>query len=406
MGVNALTIDGTTANPEELLRRLSAAAARLSSPSAAVVCVMGQLSNHLETIAAGVRERVPGMCAVVTATEGVFTERGEVEGKEGFACLIHSGKAARLTAFPSVFGPFESAALGTPGPVDAEDTGAARYPAPSGPMLQLFSSFPTGMGEHAGRLGSHRDDLGWFGAVTTTDAPLWTVTHQGQVGVAQAARLEFPGLKTPLLAQGTCCRIVSEPMVVTATAGTTLLELDQTPALVALGKVTSRLAERAWIVLALLPDRVTPMALSAGAALPVPATSSEGDGNGEPVFRPLRGIDPARGALVLKEPLERGTRVAFAVRDDRSSKRTLEDAMRRAKQRLSGTSPRFGIYFEGVGRGRQLYGAPNVELSLIRQSLGVFPVLGSRSALELRSEGRHVVAQAMSGVLALFTNPS
>jgi hypothetical protein len=406
MGVNALTIDGTTANPEELLRRLSAAAGRLSSPSAAVLFVVGQLTNHIEALAAGLRERVPGMSAIVTASEGVFTERGEVESKEGFGCLLHSGKAARLIPFSSPFGPFETEELREfSSEAGTDDVGSVVHTAPTGPMLHLFANFPTGMGR-AGRLGHRREDLGWFGAVTTTEAPLWTVTPQGRVCAAQAARLEFSGLKAPLSAHSTCCRIVSEPMVVTATAGTTLLELDQTPALVALGKVTSRLAERAWIVLALLPDRVSPSELTASATSRLPVTSLDTDEKLEPVFRPLRGIDPARGALVLKEPLERGTRVAFAVRDDRCSKRSLEEALRRLKQRLSGASPRFGVYFEGAGRGRQLYGAPNVELSLIRQSLGTFPLLGSRSALELRDEGRCLVVQAMSGALSLFTNPS
>jgi hypothetical protein len=396
MGVNALTIEGTSSHPEDVLRRIDSGLGRLASPAAVVLFVMGRLGKHLDVLAQGFQQRHPGVCAVVAETEGLFTERGELEGKDGYGCLLHSGRPARLTAYPSPFGPFDSETV-------ADDDYAVRPHAkdessslaPKGPCLHLFSEFPADMG-HNGRLPLDPSVLGWFGAVTTTESPLWTVSGDGKVIAASATRLEFSALNHPIVDGSACCRVVSPPLTVTSVSGTTLLELDQMPALVALGQVTAKLPERSWIVLALAPDESTTTELTVDAAPSVVRRASSSAL--APIFRPLRGIDPARGALVLREPLARGTRVAFAVRDDRTAKKALEETLRKTR--------RFGLYFEGLGRGRPLYGTANVEQSLIRQTLGEFPILGSRSTLELREQDGSIVTQAMSGQLALFVSPS
>jgi small ligand-binding sensory domain FIST len=259
------------------------------------------------------------------------------------------------------------------------------------------------MGEN-GRVSFNSSGLGWFGAVTTSEGPIWTVNADGQVEPSTAVRLEFPALGTPLTVDAACCRIVSQSFTVTNVSGTTLLELDQVPALVALGQVTAKLPERSWIVLALTAEANTTTELSVDNA-PANVRSVLASSN-VPIFRPLRGIDPSRGALILKEPVARGTRVAFAIRDERMAKRNLEEALRKTRLQLSGSSPRFGLYFEGIGRGRALFGAGNVESSILRQVLGDFPILGSRSNLELEERDGSVVIQSMSGQLALFVSLS
>jgi small ligand-binding sensory domain FIST len=404
MGVTALTIEGTTSHGEEVLRRIDTGLKRLVSPSAVVVFVLGRLGKQLDAIAHGFHERHPGLCAVVTETEGLFTERGEIEAKDGFGCLLHSGRPARLTTYRSPFGPFDGdGTVNDAYGYGVVTTDERTTSAPRGPCLHLFSEFPTDLG-HNGRLSLNASGLGWFGAVTTTQSPIWTVNTDGKVASATAVRLEFSALKPPLVANAACCRVVSQPLTVTAVSGTTLLELDQMPALVALGQVTAKLPERSWIVIALAPEERTTTELTVDAMPSVVSRAVERES--APIFRPLRGIDPSRGALVLREPLARGTRVAFAVRDDRTAKRALEESLRKTRMLLSGSVPRFGLYFEGLGRGRPLYGTANVELSLLRQTLGEFPILGSRSTLELQEQDGSLVMQAMSGQLALFVSPS
>ena len=319
MGVNALTIEGTSSHCEEVLRRIDVGLKRLVSPSAVVVFVLGRLGKQLDAIARGVRERHPGLCAVVAETEGLFTERGEIEGKDGYGCLLHSGRPARLTTYRSPFGPFDgNSTVDDACGFGVVTTDERTTSAPRGPCLHLFSEFPTDLG-HNGRLSLNSSGLGWFGAVTTTDSPIWTVNADGQVASAAAARLEFSGLKPPLVANAACCRVVSQPLTVTAVSGTTLLELDQMPALVALGQVTAKLPERSWIVIALAPDESTTTELTVDAMPSVVSRAVEREN--APIFRPLRGIDPSRGALVLREPLARGTRVAFR-RSRRSHSKT------------------------------------------------------------------------------------
>lgn len=401
MGVSSITIDGTSANSEELLRRIGIGLGRLSTPSVVLVFAMGRLGKCLDNIAIGIKKRFPGVSALVAETEAVFTERGEVEGKDGFGCLLHSGRPVRIDTFSTAFGPFEA---GNPGvehfsiaPPPSTRSGA------NGPCLCLFSEVPPDLG-HRGRLTLDPVEGGWFGAVTTSESPIWSVNHNGEVAPSKAVRLEWTALQEPLIVSSACCRVVSQPMTVTAIAGTTLLELDHTPALVALGQVTAKLPERSWIVIALGPEESTTTEMTVDSATSVvhrPAESGH-----SPVFRPLRGIDPSRGALVLREPLDKGTRVAFAVRDDRLAKRAFDEALRKTRLHLGGATPRFGLFFEGLGRGRPLYGTANVELSLMRQVLGNFPILGSRSTLELSPVDDTLVMQAMSGQLALFVSPS
>jgi hypothetical protein len=401
MGVSSITVDGTSASSDELLRRIGVGLGRLSTPSVILVFATGRLGKCLDDIAIGIKKRFPGVSAVVVETESVFTERGEVEGKDGFGCLIHSGRPVSIERFSTAFGPFDA---GNPGaapygvlPVSAEQTRT------NWPSLCLFSEVPPDLG-YRGRVSLDSSDRGWFGAVTTSESPIWSVNHDGEVASSKAVRLEWTALREPLIVSSACCRIVSQPLTVTAIAGTTLLELDHTPALVALGQVTAKLPERSWIVIALTPDESTSTEVTVDAATSVVQRPAEAGRS--PVFRPLRGIDPSRGALVLREPLEKGTRVAFAVRDDRLAKRSFDEALRRSRMQLGGATPRFGLFFEGLGRGRSLYGTGNVELSLMRQVLGSFPLLGSRSSLELSPVDGTMVMQAMSGQLALFVSPS
>jgi len=407
MGVSALTIDGSTQNPGEVLRRIERGIGRLISPSAAIVFVTGHLVEHADAIADGIASRHPGLCATVAATESLFTERGELEGRDGFGCLLHSGRPSRLLTYESSYGPFSRALSAEPPGNRTQNDVLSQSNLALVPAMHLFSNLPSGIGQ-IGRISPEYSGLGWFGADTTTDAPIWTVAQDGDVGTAAVCRLELPGLRPPIIVSASCCRVVSEPMTVTGISGTTLLELDGTPALIALSKVTSQLAERSWIVLAMVGEECAATHVSVDSGDAPPRTVAEVvPGSPTPtIFRPLRGIDPARGALVLREAIPRGSRVAIAVRDDHLARKSLDESLRCAKMTLSGAYPRFGLYFEGLGRGRQLFGAPNVEHSLVRQAFGEFPLLGSRSTLEFQELGGSLIVQAMSGELALFTNAS
>jgi small ligand-binding sensory domain FIST len=114
----------------------------------------------------------------------------------------------------------------------------------------------------------------------------------------------------------------------------------------------------------------------------------------------IRGIlqfDPDRGLLALSEPVEEGTRVAFAVRDAQAARDDLRRTLARVKERLEGRPPRFGVYFACAGRGRALFGVDDHDVSFIQGSLGAFPLIGMFGGGELEATRMHLFA----GVLAV-----
>ena len=69
--------------------------------------------------------------------------------------------------------------------------------------------------------------------------------------------------------------------------------------------------------------------------------------------------------------------------------------------RLSGAPPGWGVYFDCVSRGSNLYGVGGLDLGLIEKSLGAFPLLSLRTSFELGPSGRSTAVHLFTGVLAL-----
>lgn len=377
MGVSALSIQAQTNKPAEAIRKIATSLSRIDKPAGIVAFASGTLASCLQTLAELARQKLPSVPALFAASDGVFTEQGEVEDQDGLVGLMLGGTRLQVAAAQASIEqwfskPIADQQSGTLWPRMLLTT--SQWGPPSWSQAQLVTP------------------VGWFGAVTSSDARLWGVDADAHVHTGPAAVVEFPSVEPPILVASPCCRLITQPTRVSAAEGATVFELDGVPALAALGQASSKLVDRSWIVVALSED-----------ADCVPCTT---DGSPNLVFRPVRGIDPARGAILLTEPVPAGTQLAFAVRDDRASRRSLEKALRFAKHRLRGSSPRFGIYFDGLGRGRSLYGTSNVDLGLVRQALGDFPIIGMRSAFELRSDVGVAGTQTLTGQLALFSNPS
>lgn len=368
MGVNAISVQIQSSKPGEAVRRIASGLSRITKPAGIIGFASGAIGSCLHQLAELSRDQLPGLPALFAASDGVFTERGEIDDPDGLVCLLLGGNSLQISVGSS-----------------ANQTSTAL----GGPKMFLGSSQSAPPNWHPE---SADPAVGWFGAVTSSDAPLWGVAANGELQSGASAAVQFPALEPPLLLASPCCRLITQPIRVSSAEGTTIFELDGVPALVALGQASSKLVDRSWIVVAISEDPNC-----------VPNTN---DGSPNLMFRPVRGIDPARGAILLTEPVTAGTQLAFAVRDDRAARRSLEDALRYAKHRLRGASPRFGVYFDGLGRGRSLYGAANVDLGLVKQALGEFPLIGMRSAFELRGDVQRAATQTLTGQLALFSNPS
>jgi small ligand-binding sensory domain FIST len=385
MGVNAFSLQIQTSKPVEALRRIGSSMTRLHQPGGIIAFASGSLASRLQGLAEDLCDKFPGVPALFASSDGVFTEQGELEDQDGLVCLLLGGAKLGVTLQ-------DDARLAPLGSADSSESGetVAMRPIAHSKLLVASSKLgPPGWCHLEGELPAA---LGWFGAVASSDAPIWGVDVDGRVRTGAVGLVEFPGLEAPLVVGSPCCRLITQLQSVSSVDGCTILELDGVPALVALGQASSKLVDRSWIVVALSDD-----------ANCIPTTN---DGTPNLLFRPVRGVDPARGAILLTEPVSVGTRLAFAVRDDRAARRSLEDALRTCKHRLCGGAPRFGFYFDGLGRGRSLYGAQNVDLGLVKHALGDFPILGMRSAYELRGDVGKLGTQTLMGQLALFRNPS
>ena len=123
----------------------------------------------------------------------------------------------------------------------------------------------------------------------------------------------------------------------------------------------------------------------------------EGSDTGDFVVRNLIGIDPERGWLAVGEEVHAGDRVMFVRRDPKSAEEDLVSMTDNLKGRLPGP-PRGGIYFSCVARGPNMFGEEGRELSLIRDSLGDFPLVGFFGNGEISNNRLY----SYTGVLALF----
>ena len=128
------------------------------------------------------------------------------------------------------------------------------------------------------------------------------------------------------------------------------------------------------------------------AAFPV-----EGSDTGDYVVRNLMGIDPVRGWLAVGEEVEAGDRVMFVRRDPRSAEEDLGAMIGNLKKRLP-SPPRGGVYFSCVARGPNMFGEEGREMSLIRDQMGDFPLVGFFGNGEISSNRLY----GYTGVLALF----
>lgn len=176
---------------------------------------------------------------------------------------------------------------------------------------------------------------------------------------------------------------IGNPLLVTRAEGRSVLELDSRPAMEAL----SSLAEQPgldgealqFVALGLCPRPGEPFSPS------------------DFVSIPLIGVDEERGSLETAAPVPEGHSVSFTLRDGMGARRTLQTAL----SGLGAPSPAWGMYFDCASRGSTLYGVTGLDLRLIEQSLGSFPLLSMRTSFELGPAGDSTGLHLFTGVLAV-----
>ncbi len=367
--------------PEALARSLSAVRADVSAPAAGLLFASGALARETGTIASIVHKVWRGVTTVIVPSAGVVTERGEIEGAAAVSGLLWKG--GRVT--PVVLGEAgsPSALREALAPVFGGGVGTRA----STVMLFARSDFSA---ETLDGLKSAAPHVCLFGAGSVGGSPV-VVTAAGETMSGRAAGLAIEGFAQPLVESSPACKLLTPLHTVDEMSGGLVLKLDGREALDVLSSCLSESRSAG--------ERHEPQPVIF-AALADPADDRF-------VMRPVRGIDVERRGVMVAPEVRIGSRMGFAIRDAASARAGLEASARSLSQKALGAAPRFAIYLTCAGRGKSLYGAPDVEARILRQRFGDLPIAGMHSAFELAPWGPGETKLALfTAVLALFRAPS
>lgn len=238
------------------------------------------------------------------------------------------------------------------------------------------------------------------------------VFHGGLSGVAFAQRVDLVSRVT----QG--CAPISPVHTITQAEGHVVLMLDDEPALdvlvrdlaIDLNQPQPALAKvRATLVGLSDPDQATP------------SIKRTGEFDDAVQVRHIIGLDPARRAVAIGQPVQEGTRLTFCQRNAAAAKADLmrigaeirealepeeisaeladvlthsTTAQPHPARRMAGA-----IYVSCAGRGGPHFGAPSAELQIVRRALGDVPLVGFFAGGEIAHQALH----GYTGVLTVFT---
>jgi len=127
---------------------------------------------------------------------------------------------------------------------------------------------------------------------------------------------------------------------------------------------------------------------------------------GEYVIRSIAGFDPRQGVIAVGDYIHQGQKMVFTLRDGSASREDLKVTLEAQARLWSDHQPGFALYFNCLGRGRGLYGLPDLDTAYIRQYLGDIPLIGFFTGCEIAPiQTQHSLHQ-YSGVLVLIGEKS
>lgn len=322
-----------------------------------------------------------GPVAVVAPVGGVLAGSREVEGRSAVAVLVWSGVCAEPFWLGDLAGHETAAArdlelaLGSAlGPRDL----LLGFIDPAGldlrALLRSFESRP---------LGAPWLVCGAGPAAGHSGIPLWAGRSGGEHALAG---LVIRGETPAEICVAQCGPTISEPVRVTRAAGHWILELDDEPAL-------DRFRKIARAPLAEDLDRASAHLL---VALPCAQPAERAFETGAFAVRPIRGFETARRGFAIAESLRAGAELSFVLRDAAHARDTLQRALGPPRPATG------GVYLSCAGRGRRLFGHPDLEASYVATSLQGSPLAGAFGAFQLTPVDGVPQLLNYAGVLARF----
>jgi len=129
------------------------------------------------------------------------------------------------------------------------------------------------------------------------------------------------------------------------------------------------------------------------AALPVVGSDTR-----DYVVRNIVGIDTDSNLIAIGDRVGIGDPIMFCQRNQFTAKDDLIRMLRDLKKRCGHSIPRGGIYFSCLGRGRHTFDDDSMEMKLIKQEFGDFPLVGFFANGEIS----HRRLYTYTGVMTLF----
>jgi len=354
----------------------------------AVVFATPNYQSEYRELLAAVRA-VSGVPSPVGCTGmSVLTSDGEFEGQPGVAVLVATSDAIRARPFLVPAAPAEASSPG-------QTIRRLIDPLPEGPRLLVLLPDPFSVhvanliteveedpsilpivGAAASGGPGQRESLQWCGQeieVHTVAGLLLTGEFTLRLGVAQG------------------CQPIGQPSRISRAEANQIIELDGRPALECLQETV-----------AMLPKAEIERAAHSLFAGIAHEDAQNPIHQGDLLVRNLVGIDPSSGAVAVAEQVRQGQIVQFVLRDARAARadmRRMLETLYEATQRIR---PRFGFFFNCLGRGVGLYGDANHDITLIREFFGDLPIVGFFGNGELAPVGGKNYAHSYTGVLAVI----
>ena len=329
--------------------------------------------------------RVTGAKTVVGCSgTGVLTERGEAEGVPAVAVLVVSS-GGRMIATPFLASNHER--LDTDVASEIADRAGATL-AEGGSLLIV----PDAMNlDPRPLLRGLADELGpvpVLGGVAA-GSPLFELFNTEAVSGALVGLALAGGSPVIGVAQG--CEPIGEPYVVTRGEHNLVQAIAGRSAVDVLREAIQS-----------VPDyerRVPRAGIFAGLAIDPAKSPLE---RGDFLVRNLAGLDRESGAVGVAEAVRVGQTIQFHIRDAEAARADLEAMLARVHRELAGRPPAFGVYFDCAGRGQGLYGTPDHDVTLIRERLGTWPLVGFFGNGEFAPVGGRNFFHNYTGVLVVF----
>ena len=212
------------------------------------------------------------------------------------------------------------------------------------------------------------------------------VFEDGAVGVALCGAVRLRAI----VSQG--CRPIGEPLIVTKAQRNIIVELASQPPVVALQETLKALSEQ---------DRqLAQQALFVGRVINEYQAEFH---RGDFLIRNIVGLDPNNGAIAIGDrEIRSGQTIQFQLRDGATANEDLRELIEKQQSALAKNPPEGALLFSCLGRGENLFGKPNHDVDLIRETIGPLPLAGFFCNGEIGPIGDKTFVHGFTSVLALF----